>query len=121
MDFVQFLKDDYIYLVVEIICGDIINYVLLEILFDKVLCFVNLLLEILCRCKLMIFLDNILCYCLDDIFKGFFDYDVFNVYLMKMICDVEYDLVYEMEFSLMELMFFSLKQCLIVEFVCFVY
>lgn len=69
----------------------------------------------------MIFLDNILCYCFDDIFKGFFDYDVLNVYLMKMICDVEYDLVYEMEVSLMELMFFSFKQCLIVELVCFVY
>ncbi|MGJ7746840.1 hypothetical protein ACSF6V_20295 [Escherichia coli] len=31
----------------------------------------------------MILLDNILRYCLDDIFKGFFDYDALNAYSMK--------------------------------------
>lgn len=103
------MKDDYIYLAVEIIRGDIIRYALLEILLDKVSRFVNLSLEASRRRKSMIFLDNILRYCFDDIFKGFFDYDALNVYLMKMIRDVEYDLVYEMEVSLMELMFFSFK------------
>lgn len=93
----------------EIIRGDIIRYALLEILLDKVSRFVNLSLEASRRRKSMIFLDNILRYCFDDIFKGFFDYDALNVYLMKMIRDVEYDLVYEMEVSLMELMFFSFK------------
>ncbi len=39
----------------------------------------------------MILLDNILRYCLDDIFKGFFDYDALNAYSMKMTRDAEYD------------------------------
>ncbi|MEA7538807.1 hypothetical protein ONQ62_27000, partial [Salmonella enterica subsp. enterica serovar Virginia] len=42
--------------------------------------------------------------------KGFFDYDALNAYSMKMTRDAEYDLVHEMESSLMELMSSSLKQ-----------
>ncbi|HCS0024268.1 TPA: polyphosphate kinase 1, partial [Escherichia coli] len=60
-------------------------------------------------------------YCLDDIFKGFFDYDALNAYSMKMTRDAEYDLVHEMEASLMELMSSSLKQRLTAEPVRFVY
>lgn len=58
---------------------------------------------------------------LDDIFKGFFDYDALNAYSMKMTRDAEYDLVHEMESSLMELMSSSLKQRLTAEPVRFVY
>ncbi len=60
-------------------------------------------------------------YCTDDIFKGFFDYDALNAYSMKMTRDAEYDLVHEMESSLMELMSSSLKQRLTAEPVRFVY
>lgn len=54
-------------------------------------------------------------------FKGFFDYDALNAYSMKMTRDAEYDLVHEMESSLMELMSSSLKQRLTAEPVRFVY
>ena len=60
---VQFLKDDYTYLAVEIIRGDTINYALLEIPSDKVPRFVNLPPETPRRRKPMILLDNILRYC----------------------------------------------------------
>ena len=120
-DLVQFLKDDYTYLAVEIIRGDTIRYALLEIPSDKVPRFVNLPPEAPRRRKPMILLDNILRYCLDDIFKGFFDYDALNAYSMKMTRDAEYDLVHEMEASLMELMSSSLKQRLTAELVRFVY
>ncbi|MDR8433672.1 RNA degradosome polyphosphate kinase, partial [Acinetobacter baumannii] len=86
-DLVQFLKDDYTYLAVEIIRGENINYALLEIPSDKVPRFVNLPPEAPRRRKPMILLDNILRYCLDDIFKGFFDYDALNAYSMKMTRD----------------------------------
>ncbi|CDG47539.1 polyphosphate kinase 1 [Serratia symbiotica] len=117
----QFLKDDYTYLAVEIIQGTRIDYALLEIPSDKVPRFVNLPPEAPRRRKPMILLDNILRYCLDDIFKGFFDYDVLNAYSMKMTRDAEYDLVTEMETSLLELMSSSLKQRLTAEPVRFVY
>ena len=118
---VQFLKDDYTYTAVEIIRGARIDYALLEIPSDKVPRFVNLPPEAPRRRKPMILLDNILRYCTDDIFKGFFDYDALNAYSMKMTRDAEYDLVTEMESSLLELMSSSLKQRLTAEPVRFVY
>ncbi|MBJ3815099.1 polyphosphate kinase 1 [Shimwellia pseudoproteus] len=120
-DLVQFLKDDYTYLAVEIIRGDSTHYALLEIPSDKVPRFVNLPPETPRRRKPMILLDNIMRYCLDDIFKGFFDYDALNAYSMKMTRDAEYDLVHEVESSLLELMSSSLKQRLTAEPVRFVY
>lgn len=120
-DLVQFLKDDYTYLAVEIIHGNETSYALLEIPSDKVPRFVNLPPEAPRRRKPMILLDNILRYCLDDIFSGFFDYDELNAYSMKMTRDAEYDLVTEMESSLLELMSSSLKQRLTAEPVRFVY
>ncbi|MGL9750624.1 MAG: hypothetical protein ACR5LC_03480 [Symbiopectobacterium sp.] len=112
-DLVEFLKDDYTYLVVEIIRGNEIRYALLEIPSDKVPRFINLPSESSRRKKTMILLDNILRYFLDDIFRGFFDYDALNAYSMKMTRDAEYDLVTEMESSL--------KQRLTAEPVRFVY
>lgn len=120
-DLTEFLKDDYTYLAVEIIRGDDIRYALLEIPSDKVPRFINLPAESPRRRKPMILLDNILRYCLADIFKGFFDYDALNAYSMKMTRDAEYDLVTEMESSLLELMSSSLKQRLTAEPVRFVY
>ena len=120
-DLIEFLKDDYTYLAVEIIRGEDIRYALLEIPSDKVPRFVNLPAESPRRRKPMILLDNILRYCLDEIFKGFFDYDALNAYSMKMTRDAEYDLVTEMESSLLELMSSSLKQRLTAEPVRFVY
>nr|WP_281726261.1 polyphosphate kinase 1 [Hafnia alvei] len=120
-DLVSFLKDDYTYLAVEIIRGHQTSYALLEIPSDKVERFIILPPETPRRRKPMILVDNILRYCLDDIFKGFFDYDALNAYSMKMTRDAEYDLVTEMESSLMELMSSSLKQRLTAEPVRFVY
>ncbi|GAA0512107.1 polyphosphate kinase 1 [Tatumella terrea] len=120
-DLTQFLKDDYTYLAVELIRGSRKRYALLEIPSDKVPRFINLPAEPPRRRKPMILLDNILRYCLNEIFKGFFDYDELNAYSMKMTRDAEYDLVTEMESSLLELMSSSLKQRLTAEPVRFVY
>lgn len=117
---VRFLKDDYTYLAVEIIQEQVIRYALLEITSDKVPRFINLPAESPRR-RPMILLDNILRYCLDDIFTGFFDYDVINAYSMKITRDAEYDLTTEMESSLLELMSSSLKQRLTAKPVRFVY
>ncbi|SPP31279.1 Polyphosphate kinase [Arsenophonus endosymbiont of Aleurodicus floccissimus] len=120
-DLVEFLKDDYTYLAVEIIKGQNIQYALLEIPSGKQPRFVHLPPEMPKRRKSMILLDNILRYCLDEIFKGFFDYDQLNAYAMKMTRDAEYDLTTEMESSMLELMSSSLKQRLNAEPVRFVY
>ncbi len=120
-DLVEFLKDDYTYLAIEIINGNHIQYALLEIPSDKVPRFVNLPPEKPKRRKSMILIDNILRYTLDEIFKGFFDYDELNAYSMKMTRDAEYDIASEMESSLLEIMSSTLKQRLTAEPVRFVY
>lgn len=121
IDLVEFLKDDYTYLAIEIIKGQNIQYALLEIPAGKQPRFIHLPPEMPKRRKSMILLDNILRYCLDEIFKGFFDYDQLNAYAMKMTRDAEYDLTTEMESSMLELMSSSLKQRLNAEPVRFVY
>lgn len=120
-DLTQFLKDDYTYLAIEIVHELTRRYALLEIPSDKIPRFFNLPAEPPRRRKPIILLDNIIRYCLDDIFSGFFDYQQLNAYSMKMTRDAEYDLVTEMESSLLELMSSSLKQRLTAEPVRFVY
>lgn len=120
-DLVSFLKDDYTYLAIEIVRHSKPHYALLEIPSDKVNRFIILPPEPPHKRNPMILVDNIIRYCLDDIFKGFFDYDSLNAYSMKMTRDAEYDLITEMESSLVELMSSSLKQRLTAEPVRFVY
>lgn len=120
-DLTEFLKDDYTYLAIEIIHNNDRRYALLEIPSDKVPRFINLPPEAPRRRKPIILLDNILRYCLDEIFKSFFDYDALNAFSMKMTRDAKYDLITEMESSLLELMSSSLKQRLTAEPVRFVY
>lgn len=119
---VEFLKDDYTYLAVEIAQGQTFHYALLEIPSDKVPRFVILPTDQgRSKKKSMILLDNILRYCLDEVFKGFFNYDSLNAYSMKMTRDAEYDLATEMESSLLEMMSSTLKQRLTAEPVRFVH
>ncbi|VFP88082.1 polyphosphate kinase 1 [Candidatus Erwinia haradaeae] len=120
-DLMRFLKDNYTYLSIEIIYGAEIKYALLEIPSDKVSRFVHLPPALPRRRKPMILIDNILRYCLEDIFYGLFKYDVINAYAIKMTRDAEYDLVTEMESSLLELMSSSLKQRLTAKPVRFIY
>ncbi len=117
----EFLKDNYTYLVVEITGLINTRYALLEIPSDKVPRFINLPPETPRRRKPMILVDNILRFCLNEIFNGFFDYQSLSAYSMKMTRDAEYDLATEMESSLMELMSYSLKQRLTAEPVRVVY
>lgn len=121
VDLKRFLKDDYTYLVFDIIHKGQSRYALVEIPSDKLPRFVSLPPEPPKRRKAIILLDNIIRYCADEIFRGFFDYDELNAYAIKMTRDAEYDLVHEMESSLLEQMSSSLKQRLTAEPVRFVY
>lgn len=121
IDLVQFLKDDYTYLAVELRQHKIVHYTLLEIPSDTLPRFISLPPDAPKRRKPIILLDNILRYCLDDIFQGFFDYDSVQAWSMKITRDAEYDLVNEMESGMMELMSSSLKQRLTAAPVRFAY
>ena len=119
-ELIQFLKDDHAYLAVEIICKDKISYALLELPTDNAPRFVLLPSEVSTKNKSIIFLDNILRYCLADIFEVFFDAVELNAYSININRDAEYELNTELD-SLLELMSQGLKQRLTAQPVRFTY
>lgn len=122
IDVLQFLKDEYAYLTVELKKADQeTQYALLEIPTDQLPRFIMVPEEKGKRRKTIILLDNIIRYCLDDIFRGFFEYDELACYSMKMTRDAEYDLGYEVEHSLLEQMSEGVAQRLTAMPVRFVY
>ncbi|WP_392565317.1 polyphosphate kinase 1 [Utexia brackfieldae] len=120
-DLIQFLKDDHTYLAVEIINNNDTKYALLEVPTDKVSRFVLLPSEVSTKNKSIIFLDNILRYCLSDIFKVFFDTTNLNAYSIKITRDSEYDITYELDASMLDVMSLGLKQRLTAVPVRFLY
>ncbi|UXI00741.1 polyphosphate kinase 1 [Photobacterium sp. TY1-4] len=121
IDLLEFLKDEYSYLAVEMQQDQKKRYALIEIPTDQLPRFIQLPEAKGKRRKTLILLDNILRFCLDDIFSGFFDYDNLAAYSMKMTRDAEYDLSLEVEHSLMEQMSEGLNQRLTAMPVRFVY
>lgn len=119
-ELIQFLKDDHSYLAVEIINNAETKYALLDLPTEKVSRFVLLPSDTNSNNKSIIFLDNILRFCLPDIFKIFFDATEFNAYSIKINRDAEYELSSEMD-SLLELMSQGLKQRVTAQPVRFIY
>ncbi|MEZ9489944.1 polyphosphate kinase 1 [Vibrio breoganii] len=117
----DFLKDEYAYLSVALVKDNVSQYALLEIPTDHLPRFVMVPEQKGKRRKTIILLDNVIRYCLDDIFNGFFGYDEINCYSMKMTRDAEYDLSHEVEHSLLEQMSEGLSQRLSAMPVRFVY
>lgn len=124
IDVLQFLKDEYAYLTVELKKKkkkERNQYALLEIPTDQLPRFVMVPEQKGKRRKTIILLDNIIRYCLDDIFRGFFEYESLSCYSMKMTRDSEYDLGFEVEHSLLEQMSEGVAQRLTAMPVRFVY
>lgn len=103
-DVLGFLKDEHSYLAAEITHADQRNYALIDIPTDHLPRFIMVPEQKGKRRKTIILLDNIIRFCLDDIFKGFFEYDELHCYTMTMTRDAEYDLRHEVEHSLLEQM-----------------
>ncbi|MGD8109723.1 polyphosphate kinase 1 [Vibrio sp. TRT 17S01] len=121
IDVLQFLKDEYAYIAVSLRQQEHYQYALLEIPTDHLPRFVMMPEQKGTQRKTIILLDNIIRYCLDDIFRGFFEYDELKGYAMKMTRDAEYDLRHEVEFNLIEQMSEGLSQRLTAMPVRFVY
>ncbi|EOX4944197.1 polyphosphate kinase 1 [Vibrio sp. D54] len=121
IDVLQFLKDEYAYIAVELRKEEHYQYALIEIPTDHLPRFVMVPEQKGKRRKTIILLDNIIRHCLDELFKGFFDYDDLSGYAMKMTRDAEYDLRNEIEYSLLEQMSEGVNQRLTAKPVRFVY
>lgn len=121
IDVLQFLKDEYAYIAVELAQQELNQYALIEIPTDHLPRFVMVPEQKGKRRKTIILLDNIIRYCLDELFSGFFEYQSLNGYAMKMTRDAEYDLSHEVEYSLLEQMSEGVSQRLTAMPVRFVY
>lgn len=121
IDVLTFLKDEYAYIAVELSKGEQKQYALIEIPTDHLPRFVMLPEQKGKRRKTIILLDNIIRYCLDELFRGFFEYDELSGYAMKMTRDSEYDLSHEVEHSLLDQMSEGVSQRLTALPVRFVY
>ncbi|MDC5823003.1 polyphosphate kinase 1 [Vibrio europaeus] len=121
IDVLQFLKDEYAYIAVDLRSGEQSQYALIEVPTDHLPRFVMVPEQKRKHRKTIILLDNIIRYCLDELFSGFFDYDELNGYAMKMTRDAEYDLNYEVEHSLIEQMSEGVNQRLTAMPVRFIY
>ncbi|ELA7833096.1 TPA: polyphosphate kinase 1 [Vibrio alginolyticus] len=121
IDVLQFLKDEYAYIAVELRKEEHYQYALIEIPTDHLPRFVMVPEQKGKRRKTIILLDNIIRHCLGELFKGFFDYDELSGYAMKMTRDAEYDLRNEIEYSLLEQMSEGVNQRLTAKPVRFVY
>lgn len=119
---VKFLKDEHTYLAIEMKKnGQVIQYALVEVPTDDLPRFSQLPPEGTRRKKQIIILDNVIRFCLDEIFKGFFDYDEIAAYAVKLTRDAEYDLSDQLDLSLVDKMSDGLKQRLTAMPVRFVY
>ncbi len=120
-DILHYIKDECAYIVVDVKKDNVSQYALIEIPTDQLPRFIMVPEQKGKRRKTIILLDNIIRFCLDDIFRGFFEYDELNGYAMKMTRDAEYDLSNEVEYSLLEQMSEGLNQRLTAMPVRFVY
>jgi len=117
----RFLKDDSTYLAIEIEYKDDFTYALIEVPTHARSRFIQLPAEGSKTKKTIIILDNIIRFCLAEIFKGLIPFDNLAGYSIKMTRDAEYDLSDELDLSLLEQMSSGLKQRLTGEPVRFVY
>ena len=111
-DPIAFLKDQYTYLAVKMKKnGRLVQYALIEVPTDDLPRFVPMPADPANpRRKALIILDNVIRFCLDDIFRGFFDYDEIAAYSVKMTRDAEYDLSAQLNRSVLDNMSEGLKQ-----------
>lgn len=121
IDLLNFIKDEHSYFAVQMIKGEEKQYALIDIPTDHIPRFILVPEPKGKRRKTIILLDNILRLCLDDIFRGFFEYDNLECYTMTLTRDAEYDLRYEVEHSLLEQMTEGVSQRLTAMPVRFVY
>ncbi len=106
------LKDNFIYLIIELVKQEIdglqkSSYAIIEVPTDKLQRFI--ILPQKDNKKYIIILEDIIRYCLEDIF-GLFDYYKYRAYTIKITRDAEIDLDNDVSKSFLELMSASIKQ-----------
>lgn len=107
-DLVSFLKDEFTYLLVDMTSDSTVHHALIEIPTDILPRFIRLPSED--KSVTFMFLDDVIRVGIHKIFKGVFSYDKIEAYSIKMNRDAEYDLLGNIDRSVLENMSEALKQ-----------
>lgn len=105
---VSFLRDQFTYLLIRMSGKDSTHYALIEIPSDVVPRFIRMPSDE--GQTTLMFLDDVIRIGLDDVFRGYFDYSEIEAYSIKMNRDAEYDLLGNVDKSVIENMSDALKQ-----------
>jgi len=106
----DYINDDSTYLMVEMQGNNTSQYALVEVPSSNVPRFVQLPITDDSESIHIMLLDNIIRYCLNDIFEGFFEFNAINAFSMKLTRDATLDLKQEFSQSLYEQMHSGLKR-----------
>ncbi|PCI62819.1 MAG: polyphosphate kinase 1 [Gammaproteobacteria bacterium] len=104
------LNDDGIYFLVSLHQGENQQYALVEIPREEEKRFIVLPTKGSKKEKYIALLDDVVNYYINDIFKGFFDYDRIEAYSIKLTRDADYNLTDELDKSLLDNMSKGIKQ-----------
>jgi len=104
------LNDDGIYFLVALYQAEEQQYALVEIPREEENRFIILPSKGSKKEKYIALLDDIVSYYIDDIFKGFFNYDHIEAYSIKLTRDAEYNITDELDKSLLDKMSKGIKQ-----------
>lgn len=107
-DLVSFLKDEFTYLLVNMTDGEEVHHALIEIPTDKLPRFIRMPSED--NTVTFMFLDDVIRVGMNKIFYGLFNYTKIEAYSIKMNRDAEYDLLGNIDRSVLENMSEALKQ-----------
>ena len=109
-DLSECLNDDGIYFLAGLNYQDNVQYALVEIPREEVDRFIILPEADNSKVKHIVMLDDVVRYFMDNIFKGFFEFDSIDAYSIKLTRDAEYNLNDELDQSLLDKMSKGLKQ-----------
>jgi len=107
-DLVSFLKDEFTYLLARLIGKNAKTYALIEIPTKVIPRFLRI--PTYDNSVIFMFLDDVIRVGMDMIFKGLYEYDSIEAYSIKMNRDAEYDLLGNIDRSVLENMSEALKQ-----------
>ena len=107
-DLVSFLKDEFTYLLVKLSNSTSEYHALIEIPTDKIPRFIRMPSED--NSVVFMFLDDVIRVGMEMIFRGLYEYDNIEAYSIKMNRDAEYDLLGNIDRSVLENMSEALKQ-----------
>ncbi len=107
-DLVSFLKDEFTYLLVKLSNSNTEYHALIEIPTDKIPRFIRM--PSTDNSVVFMFLDDVIRVGMEMIFRGLYEYDKIEAYSIKMNRDAEYDLLGNIDRSVLENMSEALKQ-----------